>query len=93
MSAEFFFFFFNLQNWMRDKEEVQLVDMVLRIRNKLAEASDQKLPISEVIVEQLNKHIDTILKALPQDLQLVLDTDKTTTAPAAVEPLSKIVTT
>ena len=30
--------FFFLQNWMADKEEVQLVDMVLRIRNKLAEA-------------------------------------------------------
>ena len=34
----FDFTIFFLQNWMADKEEVQLVDMVLRIRNKLAEA-------------------------------------------------------
>jgi hypothetical protein len=57
---------------MTDKEEVQLVDMVLRIRNKLAEAADQKLPLPDVISEQLTKHIETIVSRLPPDLQLVL---------------------
>ena len=38
---------------MEGKEEVQLVDMVLRIRNKLAEASDQNLPVPDIINEQL----------------------------------------
>lgn len=61
---------------MKDKEEVQLVDMVLRIRNKMAEASDQKLPVPDIISEQLSGHVETILKTLPHDLQLVLKNDK-----------------
>ena len=55
---------------------MQLVDMVLRIRNKLAEASDQKLPVPDCISDQLSGHVETILKTLPQDLQLVLQTEK-----------------
>ena len=61
---------------MEGKEEVQLVDMVLRIRNKLAEASDQNLPVPDIINEQLLGHVEKILKTLPQDLQLVLQTER-----------------
>ena len=61
---------------MEGKEEVQLVDMVLRIRNKLAEASDQNLPVPDIINEQLLGHVEKILKTLPQDLQLVLQTEQ-----------------
>lgn len=53
---------------MVEKEEVQLVDMVLRIRNKLAEVDD----LPDIVVERLTKHIDTIVRALPPDLQAVL---------------------
>lgn len=60
---------------MADKEEVQLVDMVLRIRNKLAEATDQNLPLPDIVSEQLTNHVDTILNKLPPDLQLVLQKD------------------
>ena len=61
---------------MEGKEEVQLVDMVLRIRNKLAEACDQNLPVPDIINEQLLGHVEKILKTLPQDLQLVLKTEQ-----------------
>ena len=61
---------------MEGKEEVQLVDMVLRIRNKLAEASDQNLPVPDIVNEQLLGHVEKILKTLPQDLQLVLKTEE-----------------
>ena len=61
---------------MEGKEEVQLVDMVLRIRNKLAEASDQNLPVPDIIKENLMSHVEKILKTLPQDLQLVLQTEQ-----------------
>ncbi len=57
---------------MDDKEEVQLVDMVLRIRSKLAEAADQNLPLPDVVSEQLTNHVKTIVDKLPQDLQQVL---------------------
>ena len=45
---------------------------VLRIRNKLREASDQSLPLPDVVCEQLEKHVATIVHALPVDLQAVL---------------------
>ena len=61
---------------MEGKEEVQLVDMVLRIRNKLVEASDQNLPVPDIVNEQLLGHVEKILKTLPQDLQLVLKTEE-----------------
>merc|ERR1719382_1223357 len=65
-----------IEIWMEGKEEVQLVDMVLRIRNKLAEASDQNLPVPDIIKENLMSHVEKILKPLPQDLQLVLQTEQ-----------------
>ena len=58
-----------IEHWIKDKEEVQLVDMVLRIRNKLTE-TDQ---VPDIIVERLNRHVETILKTLPEDLRAVLD--------------------
>ena len=48
---------------------------VLRIRNKLREANDQSLPLPDVICEQLEKHVATIVQALPIDLQTVLHND------------------
>ena len=49
-----------------------MVDMVLRIRNKLADAEKQELPLAEVTAERLQKHIQAILSTLPEDLQWVL---------------------
>ncbi len=64
-----------IELWMRDKEEVQLVDMVLRIRNKLEEEGGRE-DIPDVVVDSLESHVDTIVKTLPQDLQVVLNKDK-----------------
>jgi len=61
-----------IESWMADKEEVQLVDMVLRIRNKLADAQKHQLPLADVTQERLAKHVDIILQTLPEDLQAVL---------------------
>ena len=60
-----------IEHWMRDKEEVQLVDMVLRIRNKL-EAAAGELPLPDIIRENLSNHVETIMKSLPEDLRGVL---------------------
>ena len=53
---------------MADKEEVQLVDMVLRIRNKLTEAADLNLPLPELAIDQLNSHLEKLINRLPQVL-------------------------
>ena len=49
-----------------------LLFLVLRIRNKLREANDQSLPLPDVVCEQLEKHVTTIVQALPDDLRTVL---------------------
>ena len=61
-----------IETWMAGKEEVQLVDMVLRIRAKLTEATAQHLPLPDIVKERLEKHVATIVKTLPSDLQVVL---------------------
>ena len=62
-----------IETWMAGKEEVQLVDMVLRIRAKLSEATSQHLPLPDIVKESLQRHIDTIIRTLPSDLQVVLE--------------------
>ena len=59
--------------WMTGKAEVELVDMVLRIRSKLTEASREELPLPDIVVERLEGHVRTIVDTLPADLQGVID--------------------
>ena len=56
---------------MEGKCEVELVDMVLRIRSKLDDAR-LDLPLPDIIRERLEQHVDTILRTLPDDLRGVL---------------------
>lgn len=58
--------------WMENKAEVELVDMVLRIRAKLTEAKREELPLPDIVVERLEGHVGTIVDTLPQDLQGVI---------------------
>ena len=45
---------------------------IFRIRNKLADAERQRLPLSDITGERLRKHVEIILNNLPSDLQAVL---------------------
>jgi len=58
--------------WMAGKAEVELVDMVLRIRGKLEEARREELPLPDLVVERLEGHVREIVATLPQDLQGVI---------------------
>ena len=58
--------------WMPGKAEVELVDMVLRIRSKLEEAKKDELPLPDIVIERLEGHIATIVATLPPDLQGVI---------------------
>jgi len=61
-----------IESWMEGKAEVELVDMVLRIRGKLAEADRDNLPVADIILERLQGHVSAIVKTLPADLQAVI---------------------
>ena len=63
--------------WMEGKAEVELVDMVLRIRNKLIEAKKENLPLADIVIERLEGHVSTIVNTLPSDLQTVINKKET----------------
>lgn len=62
----------NLLRWIQDKEEVEVVDLVLRLKDKLAAASKENLPLAESTVEKLQGHMEDIIETLPDDLRGVL---------------------
>uniref|UniRef100_A0A8I6A279 DENN domain containing 6A n=1 Tax=Rattus norvegicus TaxID=10116 RepID=A0A8I6A279_RAT len=52
--------------------EVETVDLVLKLKNKLLQADRENLPVKPDTVEKLRTHIDAIILALPEDLQGIL---------------------
>ncbi|XP_041347796.1 protein DENND6A-like [Gigantopelta aegis] len=64
----------NLLEWIHNKEEVEIVDLILRLREKLTFAYNNQLLVAKDCVEKLQRHLDSISSALPEDLQSVLKT-------------------
>ncbi|KAJ8301413.1 hypothetical protein KUTeg_020400 [Tegillarca granosa] len=62
----------NLMEWIADKEEVEIVDLILRIRDKLNFATNNNIIVNAESISKLNKHMDSIISSLPDDLQSVL---------------------
>lgn len=60
----------DLERWVGSRTEVEVVDMVLRLRSKLSDAD--ALPVSQHTREQLQAHLNTLFMALPEDLRSVL---------------------
>lgn len=60
----------DLGRWVSSRSEVEVVDMVLRLRSKLTDAD--ALPVSQHTREQLQAHLNTLFMALPEDLRSVL---------------------
>ncbi|XP_064604791.1 LOW QUALITY PROTEIN: protein DENND6A-like [Liolophura sinensis] len=63
----------DLMEWIRDKEEVEIVDLILRLREKLAFATANHIPVNQKSVDKLQSHLNSIISSLPEDLQSVLD--------------------
>ncbi|XP_025107449.1 protein DENND6A-like isoform X2 [Pomacea canaliculata] len=64
----------NLVEWIRDKEEVEIVDLILRIKEKLKFAINNHTVVQQESVMKLQKHLENIVSALPDDLQTVIKT-------------------
>ncbi|XP_011307173.1 protein DENND6A [Fopius arisanus] len=62
----------DLKNWVQDKEEVEVVDMILRIRQKLERSYHEDVPITQSVREKLCERIDDITLTLPEDLKIIL---------------------
>ncbi|XP_053689239.1 protein DENND6 homolog [Sabethes cyaneus] len=69
----------NLAEWVKDKHEVEIVDMILRLRQKLTLCTSSQMAALPVPLntkdtrEQLLKHLDSMKRCLPDDLKLILN--------------------
>ncbi|XP_046405292.1 protein DENND6B [Ischnura elegans] len=62
----------NLKLWVRGKQEVEVVDMILRIRHKLEQSESEDVPLNKSTRQQLKLRMDDIICTLPEDLKTVL---------------------
>ncbi|KAG8440124.1 hypothetical protein GDO86_006062 [Hymenochirus boettgeri] len=62
----------NIGAWIKSKSEVEIVDLVLKLRDKLLRAYRQQLPVSSASLTKLKLHIDAVISSLPEDLQSIL---------------------
>ncbi|XP_078091813.1 protein DENND6B isoform X1 [Mustelus asterias] len=62
----------DLLMWVREKSEVEVVDLVLKLREKLIKARVHQLPVREDLLEKLELYLETVINSLPDDLQVVL---------------------
>lgn len=62
----------DINNWLEGKQEVEIVDMILKIRQKLDECESKGYPLNKKIKDQLKVKMDDIICSLPDDLKNVL---------------------
>ncbi|KAM9326138.1 protein DENND6A [Gastrophryne carolinensis] len=58
--------------WVQKHTEVEAVDLVLKLKSKLALAQREHLPVSADTLQKLQRQVDTIIQELPEDLQEIL---------------------
>ncbi|KAG5261475.1 hypothetical protein AALO_G00284660 [Alosa alosa] len=63
----------DLLAWTRDRSEVEIVDLILKLREKLVrEGCRHQLCVQEELLERLERSIHTVISSLPEDLQTLL---------------------
>ncbi|XP_076825923.1 protein DENND6A-like [Clavelina lepadiformis] len=65
----------DLRSWCGSKSEVEVVDVVLRLKQKVSLVNEHKIEVSEKTLEKLNSQLTTIKERLPPDLQTILSKD------------------
>ncbi|XP_076053198.1 protein DENND6A isoform X2 [Oratosquilla oratoria] len=60
----------DLNGWVSNHGEVEVVDLVLRLRSKLATAPELHVP--QPTIDKLSLQLNSVLTTLPDDLRLVL---------------------
>uniref|UniRef100_A0A8C6WNZ9 DENN/MADD domain containing 6Aa n=1 Tax=Neogobius melanostomus TaxID=47308 RepID=A0A8C6WNZ9_9GOBI len=62
----------DLQERIQKHTEVETVDLVLKLKDKLTQAEKEQLPVQPGTVSKLRSHIEAVILALPEDLQGIL---------------------
>ncbi|XP_034019466.1 protein DENND6B-like [Thalassophryne amazonica] len=63
----------DLLDWIKDKSEVEIVDLVLKLKDKLVKARRQQLTVKDGVLDKLDGFIETIMSSLPNDLQTIMN--------------------
>uniref|UniRef100_A0AAQ6ABD2 UDENN domain-containing protein n=1 Tax=Amphiprion ocellaris TaxID=80972 RepID=A0AAQ6ABD2_AMPOC len=58
----------DLLGWTKDKSEVEIVDLILKLREKSIKARRQQLQVKDGVLDKLDSFIDSIIRSLPEDL-------------------------
>uniref|UniRef100_A0A3Q2R306 DENN/MADD domain containing 6B n=1 Tax=Fundulus heteroclitus TaxID=8078 RepID=A0A3Q2R306_FUNHE len=66
----------DLLGWTKDKSEVEIVDLILKLREKLVRGSEwgSHLQVKDGVLDKLDAFINSMVGSLPEDLQPVLNT-------------------
>uniref|UniRef100_A0A1A8HG48 DENN/MADD domain containing 6B n=1 Tax=Nothobranchius korthausae TaxID=1143690 RepID=A0A1A8HG48_9TELE len=64
----------DLLGWTKDKSEVEIVDLILKLKEKLIKAGQQQLQVKDGVLDKLNTFINSMINSLPQDQQALLNT-------------------
>lgn len=59
----------NLIEFISDKDEVEVIDLILGIKQKIATIEDEGLPVEADCLPRLNEHLKNIIETLPSDIQ------------------------
>ncbi|MEQ2215412.1 hypothetical protein XENOCAPTIV_000704, partial [Xenoophorus captivus] len=62
----------DLQQRIQKHTEVEVVDLVLKLKDKLSQAEREQLPVRPGTLSKLQSHIEAVILALPEDLQGIL---------------------
>uniref|UniRef100_A0A3B4AS21 UDENN domain-containing protein n=1 Tax=Periophthalmus magnuspinnatus TaxID=409849 RepID=A0A3B4AS21_9GOBI len=62
----------DLQQRIQRHTEVEAVDLVLKLKEKLTQAEKEQLPVRPGTLSKLRSHIEAVILALPEDLQGIL---------------------
>ncbi|XP_060516029.1 protein DENND6A [Cylas formicarius] len=63
----------DLKSWVQDRDEVEIMDMVLKIKANIGKCDETKIPIGNTVKPQLSQRLDDIVASLPDDLKNILE--------------------
>ncbi|XP_008545383.1 protein DENND6A [Microplitis demolitor] len=62
----------DLKTWVQDKQEVEVIDMILKIRQKLEISHSEDVPTTQAVRVRLGERLNDITHTLPDDLKTIL---------------------
>lgn len=63
----------DLLKWCNEREEVEVVDLVLKLRERLNDITERNLPVKPELIQKLHQGTESIIRSLPEDLRGVLE--------------------